>query len=142
MMRRWQPSILLGATGVLGGVLLAVDGSLISAAAFFAAFAVLAVLVSPRAFPRSVTDAEARAAQAVDGRPVIYWRPGCPFCLRLRGSLARRAGRYHWVDIWSDPDGAARVRSVADGNETVPTVVTVDRSYVNPAPHLVRGLSS
>jgi hypothetical protein len=136
-MRRWQSSIFLVPVGIIGGVLL---GSVLSGVVFFVVLAAFAVLLSPRAFPRSVTDAEARAAQTADGRPIIYWRSGCPFCLRLRGSLAGRAGRYHWVDIWSDPDGAATVRSIADGNETVPTVVTVERSYVNPSPKLVRNL--
>ncbi|WP_250001079.1 glutaredoxin domain-containing protein [Actinoplanes sp. M2I2] len=142
MTRRWRPTVVLVAVGVLGAVLFATDGSTLAGVVFLAVVAGLAVLVSPRAFPRSITDAEARAAQAADGRPIIYWRPGCPFCVRLRGSLARQADRYHWVDIWGDPDGAATVRSVADGNETVPTVVTTTRSYVNPAPQLVRSLSS
>ncbi|WP_250028395.1 glutaredoxin domain-containing protein [Paractinoplanes maris] len=136
MVRRWQQSIILVAVGVLGGVLI---GSL-PGVVFFVVLAAIAALVSPPAFPRSVTDAEARAAQAADGRPIIYWRPGCPFCLRLRGSLARQAGRYHWVDIWSDPEGAATVRSVAGGNETVPTVVAVGASLVNPSPQVVRNL--
>src|SRR5690349_21401930 len=136
MTRRWQPTTFLVAVGVLGGIWI---GSL-PGLAFFLVLVVAAAIVSPRAFPRSVTDAEARAAQATDGRPIIYWRPGCPFCLRLRGSLARQAGRYHWVDIWSDPAGAASVRAVADGNETVPTVVTPSESFVNPSPQLVRNL--
>ena len=72
---------------------------------------------------------------------IVYWRPGCPFCVRLRASLALRARRYHWVDIWSDPSGAASVRAVAAGNETVPTVVAVDGSYVNPSPRFARGLA-
>jgi mycoredoxin len=137
MTRRWQPTTFLVAIGVLGGFWI---GSL-PGLAFFAVLVVLAALVSPRAFPHSITDAEARAAQAADGRPIIYWRPGCPYCLRLRGSLARRADRYHWVDIWGDPDGAATVRSIADGNETVPTVVAVGESFVNPSPQLVRNLN-
>ena len=97
---------------------------------FFLVFAGLGVLVSPRAFPRSVTDAAARA----DGRPIVYWRPGCPFCIRLRAGLGRDARRLQWVDIWSDPAGAASVRDVTGGDETVPTVVAAGTSYVNPAP--------
>ena len=83
---------------------------------------------------------EARESSALDGRPVVYWRPGCPFCMRLRASLGRDAGKLHWVDIWDDPAGAASVRAVAGGDETVPTVVAGDRSFVNPAPSLVRDL--
>ena len=41
------------------------------------------------------------------------------------------------VNIWEDPEAAAFVRSVADGNETVPTVVIDGHPIVNPAPRLV-----
>jgi hypothetical protein len=37
------------------------------------------------------------------------------------------------VNIWEDPQAAARVRSVAGGNETVPTVVVGYRALVNPS---------
>jgi mycoredoxin len=36
------------------------------------------------------------------------------------------------VNIWADPDPAAVVRSIGDGNETVPTVVVGDIAMVNP----------
>ena len=65
---------------------------------------------------------------------VFYWRPGCPFCSRLEGALARANVPMAKRNIWDDPDAAAFVRSVADGNETVPTVTVGDRSYVNPSP--------
>ena len=42
-----------------------------------------------------------------------------------------------WVDIWADPDGAAYVRSVNDGNETVPTVVIDGVAHTNPSPRAV-----
>jgi mycoredoxin len=53
---------------------------------------------------------------------VVYWRPGCPFCSSLRRGLVREGLPFREVDIWSDPDAAAFVRSVANGCETVPTV--------------------
>ncbi|HEY2565948.1 MAG TPA: glutaredoxin domain-containing protein [Acidimicrobiales bacterium] len=67
----------------------------------------------------------------------VYWRPGCIFCLRLR--LVLRLKRLHprMINIWSDPDAAGFVRSVADGNETVPTVVIDGRPLVNPSPGAV-----
>jgi mycoredoxin len=139
-MRRWTQSIVLIAAGVVAGAVLIGRGSLVPGLVLGAVLVLSGVFVSPPAFPRSVTDAEARAAQTADGRPIIYWRPGCPFCLRMRTVLAREAGRYHWVDIWSDPEAAASVRAVAGGNETVPTVVTPGESYVNPSPQLVRSL--
>jgi glutaredoxin len=140
MARRWGPAGTAVLFAVLLGVAELVSGSPGWAVALFLFMLVVAVLVSPRAFPRSVTDAEARSASAGDGRPIVYWRPGCPFCMRLRARLGRDASRLHWVDIWSDPAGAATVRGVADGNETVPTVITAGRSFVNPDVRVVREL--
>jgi mycoredoxin len=106
---------------------------------FFAAGAlVYGALMSPLPFPASVTAAEASERAAADGMPIIYWRPGCQYCLRLRGRLGRGARRAHWVNIWADPDAAARVRDVAAGCETVPTVVIEGTAHVNPDPTLVR----
>ncbi|MFC0007227.1 glutaredoxin domain-containing protein [Micromonospora siamensis] len=96
-------------------------------------FVVLAVLLSPLPFPRSSGDAAAEDG-ADDGRPVVYWRPGCPYCLRLRARLGRDARLLSWVNIWSDPAGAAVVRAAAGGNETVPTVVVRGQAFVNPDP--------
>ncbi|MEU6645160.1 glutaredoxin domain-containing protein [Saccharomonospora sp. NPDC046836] len=62
----------------------------------------------------------------------FYWRPGCPFCSMLRSSLDRSGLPVRGVNIWEDPDAAARVRSVADGNETVPTVFVGEHALVNP----------
>ncbi|SCL47740.1 mycoredoxin [Micromonospora chersina] len=104
----------------------------------FLVFVVVAALFSPLAFPRSLPAAEARERSARDGRPVVYWRPGCRYCLRLRLRLGRRAGRAHWVNIWRDPDGAAAVRAVTGGDETVPTVVLGDEAVVNPEPGWLR----
>jgi glutaredoxin-like protein len=64
---------------------------------------------------------------------VVYVRPGCPYCMVLRLGLRRTGLEYTEVDIWKDPEAAAFVRSVADGNETVPTVVVAGRAMVNPS---------
>jgi hypothetical protein len=59
--------------------------------------------------------------------------------LRLRLAVRKYADRARWVDIWSDPDGAAYVRCVNDaGNEVVPTVVIDGIPHTNPTPSLVR----
>jgi mycoredoxin len=63
----------------------------------------------------------------------VYWRPGCGFCSALRRDLAVTGLKYTEVNIWDDPDAAAFVRSVADGNETVPTVTVGSISVVNPS---------
>ena len=64
---------------------------------------------------------------------VVYWRPGCGFCTGLRRQLDTHAIPHRLVNIWEDPDAAARVRSVADGNETVPTVFIGKQALVNPS---------
>lgn len=62
----------------------------------------------------------------------LYWRPGCPFCMALRPRLHRSGLPVREVNIWEDAEAAARVREVADGNETVPTVFVGSRALVNP----------
>jgi mycoredoxin len=64
---------------------------------------------------------------------VVYWRPGCAYCMKLRTSLRFTRLRYSEVNIWRDPEAAAFVRSVADGNETVPTVTVAGKAMVNPS---------
>jgi mycoredoxin len=60
---------------------------------------------------------------------VMYWRPGCMFCMSLLFTRLRYTRR----NIWRDKDAAAFVRSVADGNETVPTVTVAGHAMVNPS---------
>ncbi|MCC5951700.1 MAG: hypothetical protein JJU45_06345 [Acidimicrobiia bacterium] len=64
---------------------------------------------------------------------VVYWRPGCGFCMSLRARLRRRGVPTVDVNIWDDADGAAFVRAHAGGNETVPTVAVGDSVLVNPS---------
>ncbi|SDH14215.1 glutaredoxin domain-containing protein [Nonomuraea jiangxiensis] len=134
MMRSWTLPILFVVAGVLMAVAVTDTG-----VPFLVAFVLLAGLNSPLMFPRSIAATEARRRSALDGRPIVYWRPGCKYCIRLRIRLGRDARRLHWVNIWRDPDGAAEVRAANNGNETVPTVVTAGRPHVNPTPDWVRG---
>ena len=134
MLRSWRFALLALVIGVTLAGWSAYGGSGKSAVVQLAVFVVLAFLFSPLVFPRSVSAAEA----AVGGKPIVYWRPGCQYCLRLRLMLIGAAGRASWVNIWADPDAAAAVRAVADGNETVPTVVVDGVGRVNPGPRWVR----
>jgi mycoredoxin len=131
MLRRWGQGGLFVMLGALIGIII---GSVL----YFAVFALLGLLLSPLAFPRPMTAAEARQRSAQDGRAIVFWRPGCPYCLRLRVTLAGTSRRAYWVDIWKDPEGAAAVRAVADGNETVPTVILAGVPHVNPDPRWLR----
>jgi mycoredoxin len=64
---------------------------------------------------------------------VMYWRPGCGFCAALDRQLSRAGLNYEKRNIWDNPDDAAFVRSVARGNETVPTLVVKGLAMVNPS---------
>jgi mycoredoxin len=64
----------------------------------------------------------------------VFWRPGCPYCWRLRTKLKQAGVHVDEINIWEDPAGAAFVRSVTGGDETVPTVRIGTRSLVNPSP--------
>lgn len=64
---------------------------------------------------------------------IFYWRPGCGFCAALRRRLRRAGLPVVEINIWDDRAAATFVRSVARGNETVPTVVVGRRALVNPA---------
>jgi len=64
----------------------------------------------------------------------LYWRPGCGFCSSLRGQLDKLGIERVEHNIWDEPDKAEIVRTHANGNETVPTVVIGDVGMVNPSP--------
>ncbi|SFC83965.1 Glutaredoxin [Nocardioides terrae] len=99
---------------------------------------VLLLTATPVPFPRSPGDAAGRAEAEARGVPLIYWRTGCTFCIRLRLALGRSGRRAVWVNVSRDPAASARVRSVNDGNETVPTVFVGEAHRTNPAPAWVR----
>jgi glutaredoxin-like protein len=63
----------------------------------------------------------------------VYWRPGCPFCNSLFRQLERAEIAHERINIWDDPAAAAVVRGIANGNETVPTVVVGGIGMVNPS---------
>lgn len=64
----------------------------------------------------------------------VYWRPGCGACRAMRVTLAEAGVPAEWHNIWEDRDASALVRSVASGNETVPTLLIDGRAHVAPSP--------
>lgn len=88
----------------------------------------------------SVDDQDQVATDAATGPEaeiVVFWRPACGFCSSLRRQLDGAGVPHRLVNIWEDPAGAAAVRAVAGGNETVPTVVIGPVGLVNPDVHQV-----
>ncbi|UFU05908.1 glutaredoxin domain-containing protein [Ruania halotolerans] len=86
----------------------------------------------------SHTEAMTLADDDPRGRVIIYWRPGCMYSSGLRRALGRTGRSATWVNIWTDDEAAAFVRSVNGGNETVPTVVIEGEAHTNPPAGLVR----
>lgn len=64
---------------------------------------------------------------------VMFWRPGCGFCAALDRRMNAAGLVFEKRNIWDNPDDAAFVRSVARGNETVPTLVVKGIAMVNPS---------
>ncbi|MET0864508.1 MAG: glutaredoxin domain-containing protein [Nakamurella sp.] len=72
----------------------------------------------------------------------VYRRDYCGYCMRLERALHKAEVPYERRDIYADPEAAAFVRSVNNGDETVPTVVIGDGDVrTNPDPdQLLRDL--
>ena len=79
-----------------------------------------------------------RTNQSPQPTITVFWRPGCMFCSALLYRLEETAFVYRTVNIWEDDDARAFVRSVANGNETVPTVVVGETVLVNPSMRAIR----
>jgi mycoredoxin len=126
--------MLIAAAGMIVAVLVPGTAAILVAAVLLAG----SVLASPLVFPQPIAAAQAQEVSARDGRPIVYWRPGSLACLQLRVLLLFRARRVLWVDIWRDPQGLAAVRALADGHDTVPTVVAKDDARVGLDPGWVR----
>ena len=71
-------------------------------------------------------------------KPIVYFKPGCPFGIRLRTALTLHRVPHRSVRFRDDEDGATRVREVNDGNEISPTVHVRGRWLTNPTWREVR----
>jgi glutaredoxin-like protein len=81
-----------------------------------------------------MTSTESRPDTSGEATTVeFYWRAGCGFCMALERRLGQLGVAIDKRDIWADDSAAAFVRSVANGNETVPTVRVGPAAAVNPS---------
>jgi mycoredoxin len=53
--------------------------------------------------------------------------------MRLRWQVRRARLTVREINIWKDTEGAARVREITGGDETVPTVTIGTTALVNPS---------
>jgi mycoredoxin len=64
----------------------------------------------------------------------MYTTVWCGYCQRLKAQLTREGIAFEEIDIEHDPQAAAFVESLNDGNQTVPTVVFPDgTALTNPS---------
>ncbi len=129
------PGIAFGLSTVLSGNLWV--GAATSVLGIVAARAIFRRYVAALTNDQSVVATE----QAVDGRIEaieVFWRPGCPFVEGLGRTLEEAGVPTNLRNIAENPDDAAAiVRSIADGNETVPTLIIGPVALVNPSARLV-----
>jgi len=114
------------------------EGEWVMVAVYAAVGGGLTYWLSPWQGGRSLRHEEVMAMPESEREVVVYWRPGCQYCMRLKSSLGDLRDKALWVNIWQDDEAAAFVRSVNDGNETVPTVVIDGEAHTNPDPEVVR----
>jgi mycoredoxin len=70
----------------------------------------------------------------MSGQITLYSTPWCGYCHRLKGQLTREGIAFDEVDIERQPDAAAVVMQVNNGNATVPTLLFPDGSTMtNPS---------
>ncbi|MGB1254124.1 MAG: glutaredoxin domain-containing protein, partial [Candidatus Promineifilaceae bacterium] len=58
----------------------------------------------------------------------VYGTPVCPMVTPVRSALKRANVEYTYVDIWVDDEARQQVRSINNGNESVPTLIFPDGS--------------
>ena len=59
---------------------------------------------------------------------ILYGHATCPGVPPVKAMLSQAKVPYRYVDIHQDPQAAATVRSINNGNESVPTLVFPDGS--------------
>lgn len=132
---RWTNAAVLGGLAIAMAV--ASAGDLVWGVVVPLVYAAGAVWASPVGDRHTRTHDEVQAMPVAERPVVVYARPGCSYCLRLRLFLLG-SPQPVWVDIWDYPDAAEFVRSVNGGDETVPTVVLDGGPVSNPPPGQVR----
>lgn len=56
---------------------------------------------------------------------IVYWRPGCTWCIRLWRALDPDVrDRVTWVNVMADAEGSHYIRQFHEGDMVTPTAVT------------------
>ncbi len=124
---RWKPALVNGgsalAVGVLGWL---AEGRLSPLIVLAVAIAIgWGWWVSPLRRAQPHTDHAEAMAQARSRQLIVYWRPGCTWCLKLWRALEPdERDQVLWVNVMADAEAAHWIRRFHDGDMVTPTVVT------------------
>jgi len=135
----------LGISALLAGVIVAfinvAQGDVVFATIVLGAIAVLFPaliwLTQPSRSGPHISHAAAQAAERDHGI-IIYWRPGCVFCDRLKLGLGRDRHHVSWVNIARDTEAAEYVAAHHNGDEQVPTAATGPGTLIEATPAAIR----
>jgi mycoredoxin len=68
------------------------------------------------------------------GSVTMFSTSWCGYCTRLKAQMGREGIAFREIDVEHHPDSAAFVRTVNEGNQTVPTLLFPDGSVAtNPS---------
>lgn len=134
----------IGAAGVTIAfvfmVLNFIQGDMVLATILLAQFALLFGALLWWARPsRGAHISHAAAQEATRGDGVIvYWRPACMHCDRLKLGLGSTRHHVSWVNIWKDAEAAEFVATHHDGHQTVPMAVTGAGKIIDATPEAIK----
>lgn len=135
---RWVPAGLVGCVAVAEVAFFASEGDTLATVVAAVVLLGLTWWVSPLRLRASTSHRIAYEHHTRDGAAVIFWRPGCVYCTRLRLRLGNERRRAIWVNVWTDDEASEFVRELNDGDETVPTVLIGDAVMTNPDSGVLR----
>ncbi|WP_336714453.1 glutaredoxin domain-containing protein [Arthrobacter sp. USHLN218] len=135
---RWAAAAALAAIAVLALLLREPDEAWLPTILTGAVLLAGAWIISPAFRGPHTPWARLQEETGRTGRVVIFWRPGCMYCLRMMAMLGLSGRKAHWVNIWRDTAAAEFVRTHNAGKETVPTVILAGDVLTNPGPGLVK----
>lgn len=130
----WFYPVLFAASGIFFAVWGTVNRNLaVIASSLVLLYFVLRFLRATRVRSRPLAGG---AAHVAAGGVVVFWRPGCQYCMTLIKALtpAERAAA-SWVNIWTDAEAAAALRRLharREGreHEAVPTVWARKKDFI------------
>lgn len=137
---RWWPAVFLAVAAVVFFVGETVGVHRLVGVVAAVPLLVFAWLISPALFPASANLETARHRAMQGQAPLVFWKPGCTYCILMRIRVGAAGKKVSWVDSSVDEAARSVVRTLNGGNHTTPTVMFREQSRTNPDAAWVRSL--